>query len=153
MAPLALEMVRDIDEDTVDFEDNYDGRAQEPTVLPARIPNLLVNGSVGIAVGMATNIPPHNLREVADGALWVLGDFRPAPRGAPRGCDRSGFPVRTFPTKAHILGTKGIEETYRTGRGSITMRAVVNVEEIQGAHLPSWSPNCRTRSTRTSLPL
>ena len=131
MAPLALEMVRDIDEDTVDFEDNYDGRAQEPTVLPARIPNLLVNGSVGIAVGMATNIPPHNLREVADGALWVL-ENPDLPREELLAGVMQRIPGPDFPTKAHILGTKGIEETYRTGRGSITMRAVVNVEEIQG---------------------
>ena len=131
MAPLALERVRDIDEDTVDFEDNYDGRAQEPTVLPARIPNLLVNGSVGIAVGMATNIPPHNLREVADGALWVL-ENPDLPREELLAGVMQRIPGPDFPTKAHILGTKGIEETYRTGRGSITMRAVVNVEEIQG---------------------
>ena len=72
MAPLAMEMVRDIDEDTVDFQDNYDGRTKEPLILPSRFPNLLVNGSVGIAVGMATNIPPHNLREVSDAALWAL---------------------------------------------------------------------------------
>ncbi|WP_119696202.1 DNA gyrase subunit A [Microbacterium halotolerans] len=131
MAPLALEMVRDIDEDTVDFEDNYDGRAQEPTVLPARIPNLLVNGSVGIAVGMATNIPPHNLREVADGALWVL-ENPDLPREELLAGVMQRIPGPDFPTKAHILGTKGIQEAYRTGRGSITMRAVVNVEEIQG---------------------
>lgn len=131
MAPLALEMVRDIEEDTVDFEDNYDGRTQEPTVLPARIPNLLVNGSVGIAVGMATNIPPHNLREVADGALWAL-DHPDKPREELLADLMERIPGPDFPTKAQILGTKGIQEAYRTGRGSITMRAVVNVEEIQG---------------------
>ncbi|MEU4014198.1 DNA gyrase subunit A [Microbacterium sp. NPDC028030] len=131
MAPLALEMVRDIEEDTVDFTDNYDGQTQEPTVLPARFPNLLVNGSVGIAVGMATNIPPHNLREVADAALWALDN-----PGLPREELLDGLiqrvPGPDFPTGAQILGTKGIHEAYRTGRGSITMRAVVNVEEIQG---------------------
>ena len=74
MAPLAMEMVRDIDEETVDFQDNYDGRTQEPTILPARFPNLLVNGSIGIAVGMATNIPPHNLREVSEAAQFVLAN-------------------------------------------------------------------------------
>ncbi|GGM35160.1 DNA gyrase subunit A [Microbacterium saperdae] len=131
MAPLALEMVRDIEEETVDFQDNYDGQTQEPTVLPARFPNLLVNGSVGIAVGMATNIPPHNLREVSDAALWALDN-----PGITREELLDGLiqrvPGPDFPTGAQILGTKGIHEAYRTGRGSITMRAVVNVEEIQG---------------------
>ena len=131
MAPLALEMVRDIEEDTVDFEDNYDGRTKEPTVLPARIPNLLVNGSIGIAVGMATNIPPHNLREVADGALWALDNPDLLREELLAGLMQR-IPGPDFPTKAQILGTKGIQETYRTGRGSIPMRAVVNVEEIQG---------------------
>jgi DNA gyrase subunit A len=131
MAPLAMEMVRDIDEDTVDMQDNYDGRTQEPTVLPARFPNLLVNGSVGIAVGMATNIPPHNLREVAAGALWALEN-----PGATRDELLEALIERVkgpdFPTGAQILGIKGIQDAYRTGRGSITMRAVVNVEESQG---------------------
>ncbi|PZU38721.1 MAG: DNA gyrase subunit A [Microbacterium sp.] len=131
MAPLALEMVRDIEEETVDFEDNYDGRTQEPTVLPARFPNLLVNGSVGIAVGMATNIPPHNLREVADGVLWALDRTDATHEELLEGLmQRIKGP--DFPTAAQILGTRGIQEAYRTGRGSITMRAVVNVEEIQG---------------------
>ncbi|MEV8164841.1 DNA gyrase subunit A [Rothia kristinae] len=131
MAPLAMEMVRDIQEDTVDFQDNYDGKNQEPTVLPARFPNLLVNGSSGIAVGMATNIPPHNLREVADGVQWFLDN--------PEASDEQLLEALIqrikgpdFPTGAQILGHKGIEDAYRTGRGSITMRAVVNVEEIHG---------------------
>lgn len=131
MAPLAMEMVRDINEDTVDFKDNYDGKNQEPTVLPARFPNLLVNGSSGIAVGMATNIPPHNLREVAEGVQWYLEnpevsreELLVALMQRVKGPD--------FPSGAMILGTKGISDAYRTGRGSITMRAVVNVEEIQG---------------------
>ncbi|MCD2498555.1 MULTISPECIES: DNA gyrase subunit A [Microbacterium] len=131
MAPLALEMVRDIEEDTVDFTDNYDGETQEPTVLPARFPNLLVNGSVGIAVGMATNIPPHNLREVAAGAQWVLANPT-ASREETLDALMERIPGPDFPTGAQILGTKGIREAYRTGRGSITMRAVVNIEEIQG---------------------
>lgn len=130
MAQLAMEMVRDIDEDTVDFEDNYDGKTQEPVVLPARFPNLLVNGSVGIAVGMATNIPPHNLREVAEGALWSL-EHPDAPREELLEALMSRIHGPDFPTGAQILGTKGIREAYRTGRGSITMRAVVEVEEIQ----------------------
>ena len=131
MAPLAMEMVRDIEEDTVDFQPNYDGRTQEPTVLPSRFPNLLVNGSVGIAVGMATNIPPHNLREVGEGALWHLAhpeatqdELIEALIQRIKGPD--------FPTGAQILGVKGIQDAYRTGRGSVTMRAVVNVEELQG---------------------
>ncbi|KJL22877.1 DNA gyrase subunit A [Microbacterium oxydans] len=131
MAPLALEMVRDIEEETVDFTDNYDGQTQEPTVLPARFPNLLVNGSVGIAVGMATNIPPHNLREVSDAALWALDNPGVSREELLEGLIQR-IPGPDFPTGAQILGNKGIHEAYRTGRGSITMRAVVNVEEIQG---------------------
>ncbi len=129
LAPLAMEMMRDIDEETVDFTDNYDGRSQEPVVLPSRFPNLLVNGSAGIAVGMATNIPPHNLNEVAEGIQWSL--HNPDAKSEElleklltfvKGPD--------FPTKGLIVGRTGIEEAYRTGRGSITMRAVVEVEEI-----------------------
>ena len=131
MAPLAMEMVRDIDEDTVDMQDNYDGRTQEPRVLPARFPNLLVNGSVGIAVGMATNIPPHNLREVADAALWAL-ENPDAPREELLEALIQRVKGPDFPTGAQILGVKGIQDAYRTGRGSITMRAVVSVEEVQG---------------------
>ena len=131
MAPIAMEMVRDIDKDTVDFQDNYDGRTQEPSVLPARFPNLLVNGSAGIAVGMATNIPPHNLREVAAGVQWHL-DHPDASREELLAALLQRIKGPDFPTGATILGHKGIEEAYRTGRGSITMRAVVNVEEIQG---------------------
>lgn len=131
MSPLAMEMVRDIDEDTVDFQDNYDGRTQEPTVLTARFPNLLVNGSVGIAVGMATNIPPHNLREVSEAAIWHL-EHPEASREELLEALMARVKGPDFPTGAQILGTKGIREAYRTGRGSITMRAVVNIEEIQG---------------------
>ncbi len=131
MAPLAMEMVRDIDEDTVDFQENYDGRTMEPSVLPARFPNLLVNGSVGIAVGMATNIPPHNLREVAEGALWYLANPE-ASREELLDALIERIKGPDFPTGAQILGVKGISDAYRTGRGSITMRAVVAVEEIQG---------------------
>ncbi len=131
MALLAMEMVRDIEEDTVDFQDNYDGRTQEPTVLPSRFPNLLVNGSVGIAVGMATNIPPHNLREVGSGALWHLANPEASQEELVAALlERIKGP--DFPTGAQILGMKGIQDAYRTGRGSITMRAVVNVEELQG---------------------
>lgn len=130
MAPLAMEMVRDIEKGTVDFRPNYDGRTQEPVVLPARIPNLLVNGSAGIAVGMATNIPPHNLREVADGVRWHLAHPE-ATREELLEALMQRIKGPDFPSGAQILGHKGIEDAYRTGRGSITMRAVVNVEEIQ----------------------
>ena len=131
MAPLAMEMVRDIDKDTVDFVPNYDGKTQEPTVLPARFPNLLVNGSSGIAVGMATNIPPHNMREVADGVHWAL-DHPDASREELLDALIARIKGPDFPTGATILGHKGIEQAYRTGRGLITMRAVVNTEEIKG---------------------
>nr|WP_268873615.1 DNA gyrase subunit A [Streptacidiphilus neutrinimicus] len=131
MMPLAMEMMRDIDEETVDFSPNYDGRSQEPNVLPARIPNLLVNGATGIAVGMATNIPPHNLREVASGALWYLANPEASNEELLEALiERIKGP--DFPTGALIVGRRGIEEAYRTGRGSITMRAVVEVEEIHG---------------------
>ncbi|MEU3332863.1 DNA gyrase subunit A [Glutamicibacter creatinolyticus] len=131
MAPLAMEMVRDINENTVDFQDNYDGKNQEPVVLPARFPNLLVNGSSGIAVGMATNIPPHNLREVAEGVQWYLQNPE-ASREELLAALMQRIKGPDFPSGSMILGTKGIADAYRTGRGSITMRAVVNVEEIQG---------------------
>jgi len=131
MAPLALEMVRDIDKDTVPFGPNYDGRTQEPLILPARFPNLLVNGSAGIAVGMATNIPPHNLREVASAAQWFL-EHPDATGTELLAASMQRVKGPDFPTGALILGTRGIEDAYRTGRGSITMRAVVEVEELQG---------------------
>ncbi|MGB8382297.1 MAG: DNA gyrase subunit A, partial [Dermatophilaceae bacterium] len=131
MAALSMEMVRDIDEGTVDFKDNYDGKTQEPEVLPSRFPNLLVNGSSGIAVGMATQIPPHNLREVAAGAQWYL---QHPDAGREELLEELLRVVRgpDFPTGALIMGRRGIEEAYRTGRGSIIMRSVVEVEELQG---------------------
>ncbi|MEU0483012.1 DNA gyrase subunit A [Streptosporangium sp. NPDC006013] len=128
LAPIAMEMLRDIDKDTVDLIPNYDGRSQEPTVLPSRFPNLLVNGAAGIAVGMATNIPPHNLREVAAGIVWSLQN--------PEATDEELLEALIarvkgpdFPTGALIVGRRGIDDAYRTGRGSITMRAIVEVEE------------------------
>jgi DNA gyrase subunit A len=127
--PLAMEMMRDIDEETVDFSPNYDGRASEPDVLPSRFPNLLVNGSAGIAVGMATNIPPHNLREVASGVQWLLANpLASSEELLDALLERVKGP--DFPTRGLIVGRRGIDEAYRTGRGSITMRAVVEVEEI-----------------------
>ncbi len=128
MAPLALEMVRDITEDTVDFQPNYDGRSQEPTVLPARYPNLLVNGSAGIAVGMATNIPPHNLREVAEGAQWAL-EHPDATREELQDALIERIKGPDFPNGAMIVGREGIEQAYRTGRGSVTQRAVIEIDE------------------------
>ncbi len=152
LAPLAMEMLRDINEETVDFRPNYDGRSAEPVVLPARFPNLLVNGSEGIAVGMATKIPPHNLREIAAGVEWYLENYErfdiPAPgaAGAEEVSEERRREIATalldglmeripgpdFPTRGLIVGRRGIREAYRTGRGSIVMRAVVDVEEIQG---------------------
>jgi len=147
LAPLAMEMLRDINEETVDFRPNYDGRSAEPVVLPARFPNLLVNGSEGIAVGMATKIPPHNLREVAAGVQWYLDNYErfespslPSPSPEQAGDGRAPWeelldglmeriPGPDFPTRGLIVGRRGIREAYRTGRGSITMRAVVDVEE------------------------
>jgi DNA gyrase subunit A len=152
LAPLAMEMLRDINEETVDFRPNYDGRSAEPVVLPARFPNLLINGSQGIAVGMATNIPPHNLREVASGVQWYLDNYErfeiPAvgAEGAEEVSEEHRREVATelldglmeripgpdFPTRGLIVGRRGIREAYRTGRGSITMRAVIEHEEIRG---------------------
>jgi DNA gyrase subunit A len=149
LAPLAMEMLRDINEETVDFRPNYDGRSAEPVVLPSRFPNLLVNGSEGIAVGMATKIPPHNLREVATGVQWYLDNYErfemhaetltedeaeEKRRAAAELLDglMERIPGPDFPTRGLIVGRRGIREAYRTGRGSIMMRAVVDVEEIQG---------------------
>ncbi|WP_088818368.1 DNA gyrase subunit A [Kytococcus aerolatus] len=131
MQPLAMELVRDITENTVDFQGNYDGRAQEPKVLPARFPNLLVNGSAGIAVGMATQIPPHNLREVAAGCQWLL-EHPEATKEELQAELIKTIKGPDFPSGALVMGQSGIEQAYRTGRGSIIMRAVVEVEEIQG---------------------
>ncbi len=131
MMPLAMEMVRDIREGTVDMKDNYDGKNQEPVVLPSRFPNLLVNGSAGIAVGMATQIPPHNLREVAEAAQWCLDHPDATREERLEACLRL-IKGPDFPTAGLIMGRKGIEEAYRTGRGSIVMRARVEVEEIRG---------------------
>jgi DNA gyrase subunit A len=130
LAPLAMEMLRDIDKETVDFRPNYDGRSAEPVVLPARFPNLLVNGSEGIAVGMATKIPPHNLREVAAGVRWYLDNFDASDEDLLEALmERVKGP--DFPTRGQIVGRRGIQDAQRTGRGSITMRAVVEVEEDQ----------------------
>lgn len=147
--PLAMEMLRDIDEDTVELQNNYDGRAKEPTILPSRIPNLLLNGSEGIAVGMATKIPPHNLREIGAAVQWCLEHPEEdeeatleALLGIVKGPD--------FPTHGLIVGTTAIQDAYRTGRGSIRMRAVVEVEEDKRGR-PAWSSaSCPTRSTRTT---
>ena len=128
MAPLAMEMVRDINENTVDFQDNYDGREKEPSVLPARFPNLLVNGSSGIAVGMATNIPTHNLREVNDAVQWALANPDATPEELLEAA-MARVKGPDFPTGALIVGRQGIEDAQRTGRGSVTMRAVINIEE------------------------
>ncbi|GLX94837.1 DNA gyrase subunit A [Herbidospora sp. NEAU-GS84] len=128
LAPIAMELLRDIDKETVDFQPNYDGRSQEPVVLPSRFPNLLVNGAAGIAVGMATNIPPHNLREIGEAVRWALENYEATDEELLEGLiARVKGP--DFPTGALIVGKRGIDDAYRTGRGSITMRAVVEVEE------------------------
>ena len=130
LSPLSMELLREINEETVDFQPNYDGESQEPVVLPARFPNLLVNGSTGIAVGMATNIPPHNLGEVIDAVVEILENPKLAEdkdqmlksvMGHIKGPD--------FPTGGLILGRQGIDEAYTTGRGSVKMRAVCEIEE------------------------
>ncbi|GIF44423.1 DNA gyrase subunit A [Actinoplanes xinjiangensis] len=128
LSPLAMEMLRDIDEDTVDMQDNYDGRTKEPTILPARFPNLLVNGSEGIAVGMATKIPPHNLREISAAVQWCL-DHPEVDEATTLEALLEFVKGPDFPTKGLIVGQQAIQDAYRTGRGSIRMRAVVEVEE------------------------
>ncbi|HOC13999.1 MAG TPA: DNA gyrase subunit A [Propionicimonas sp.] len=142
MAPLSMEMVRDITEDTVDFKPNYDNREMEPTVLPARFPNLLVNGSTGIAVGMATNIPTHNLREVASAVQWSL-EHPEASKEELLEAAMERVKGPDFPNGALIVGRKGIEDAYRTGRGSVIMRAVIDIEEDK---------NGRTQLVVTELP-
>jgi DNA gyrase subunit A len=128
LTPLAMEMLREIDEETVDFTPNYDGRVQEPTVLPSRFPNLLANGSGGIAVGMATNIPPHNLRELAEAVFWALENYD-ADEEATLAAVTERVKGPDFPTAGLIVGSQGIADAYKTGRGSIRMRGVVEVEE------------------------
>ena len=128
LSPLAMAMLQDINEETVDFSENYDGKTQEPDVLPSRVPNLLINGSAGIAVGMATNIPPHNLREVGAGVVWALENWEATDDELLTALmERIKGP--DFPTAGLIVGRDGIEQAYRTGRGSVRMRAVVEVEE------------------------
>lgn len=142
LTPLAMEMLRDIDHDTVDFQPNYDGRTQEPTVLPSRIPNLLINGSGGIAVGMATNIPPHNLREVADAIYWALDNYE-ADEESTLAAVMERIKGPDFPTAGLITGSQGIHDAYTTGRGSVKMRGVVEIED---------DPKGRTTIVITELP-
>ncbi|WP_100494977.1 DNA gyrase subunit A [Mycobacteroides abscessus] len=128
LTPLAMEMLREIDEETVDFIPNYDGRVMEPTVLPSRFPNLLANGSGGIAVGMATNMPPHNLRELAEAVYWALDNHEADEETTLKAvCEKITGP--DFPTSGLIVGTQGIHDAYTTGRGSIRMRGVAEIEE------------------------
>ncbi|MEV6334453.1 DNA gyrase subunit A [Nocardia vinacea] len=128
LTPLAMELLREIDHETVDFTPNYDGRSQEPTVLPSRVPNLLMNGSNGIAVGMATNIPPHNLNELAEAIYWALENYDADEEATLAACmERVKGP--DFPTYGLIVGGQGIQDAYTTGRGSIRMRGVVEIEE------------------------
>ena len=131
LTPLAMEMLRDIDKETVDFIPNYDGKTNEPTVLPSRIPNLLINGSGGIAVGMATNIPPHNLNEVANAVFWAL-EHPDADDEALLAACMDAIKGPDFPTAGLIVGSQGIKDAYTTGRGSIRMRSVVEIQENKG---------------------
>ncbi|MGW4088960.1 DNA gyrase subunit A [Nocardia sp. NPDC004750] len=128
LTPLAMEMLREIDHETVDFIPNYDGKTQEPVVLPSRVPNMLMNGSNGIAVGMATNIPPHNLTELAAAIYWAL-DNHDADEEATLAACMERIKGPDFPTSGLIVGTQGIHDAYTTGRGSIKMRGVVEIEE------------------------
>ncbi len=130
LSKISMEMLRDINKDTVDFMPNFDETEKEPTILPARIPNLLVNGTTGIAVGMATNIPPHNLREVANAVVKIIDNQVEENRGTEIDELLSIVKGPDFPTGGMILGTKGIEESYRTGRGKIRVRAITNIETM-----------------------
>lgn len=149
LTPLAMEMLREIDHETVDFTPNYDGKTQEPTVLPSRIPNLLINGSNGIAVGMATNIPPHNLREVAEAIYWALDNFE-ADEEATLAAVMERIKGPDFPTHGLIVGGQGIQDAYTTGRGSVRMRGVVEIEEDAKGRTTIVITELPTRSTRTT---
>ena len=129
LTPLAMEMVRDIRENAVDFSPNFDSKTREPDVLPSRVPNLLMNGSNGIAVGMATNIPPHNLNELAEAIYWIL-DNHDADEKTTLDAVLKYVKGPDFPTAGLIVGDKGIKEAYTTGRGSIRMRGVTEIEEV-----------------------
>ena len=129
LQPLADDLMADLDKETVDFVPNYDETTEEPTVLPTPYPNLLVNGSAGIAVGMATNIPPHNLGEVVDGVIWTIQHREESEEEKHRGL-RARIPGPDFPTGGFIVGRAGIDAAYRTGRGSLTMRGRTSIEEI-----------------------
>ena len=131
-------MLADIDKETVDFVPNYDGKEQEPTVLPTRIPNLLINGSSGIAVGMATNIPPHNLSEIVTGCLALLDNPEIT-------VDEliEHVPAPDFPTAGIIFGTEGVREGYRTGRGRVVIRARTHIEDLENAATARRSSSTR----------
>ena len=143
LSRLAEEMLRDIDKETVDFQNNFDDTLKEPQVLPTRIPNLLINGASGIAVGMATNIPPHNLREVVDAVVKIIDNIIEEQRETTMEEILDIVKGPDFPTGATILGRRGIEEAYRTGRGKIRVRAVTNIETL---------PNGKSRIIVTELP-
>ena len=134
MTPIAMEMMADIEKQTVEYVPNYDATRQEPVVLPSRFPNLLCNGSAGIAVGMATNIPPHNLNEVADAMIYLIEN--------PEATVEELYDIvkgPDFPTGALILGTEGIKTAYATGRGRVVMRAKASIEEGKGGQIPGCS--------------
>ena len=143
LAKIAHELLADIDKETVDFVPNYDGKEQEPSVLPTRLPNLLVNGSSGIAVGMATNIPPHNLSEIVDACLALLDD----PELTIDELMRASCRRRTSRPPASSTASQGVREGYRTGRGRVVMRARTHFEDARGkaSARRSSSTSCRTR--------
>ena len=143
LSKISMEMLADINKDTVDFQPNFDETEREPVVLPSRYPNLLVNGTSGIAVGMATNIPPHNLREVVDAVVKIIDNIIEEQRETTMEEILDIVKGPDFPTGATILGRRGIEEAYRTGRGKIRVRAVTNIETL---------PNGKSRIIVTELP-
>ncbi|MBQ4044990.1 MAG: DNA gyrase subunit A, partial [Lachnospiraceae bacterium] len=143
LSKISMEMLSDINKDTVDFVPNFDDTEKEPSVLPARFPNLLVNGTSGIAVGMATNIPPHNLRETIDGVVKIIDNRVEEDRDTDIEELMQIIKGPDFPTGAEIMGRRGIEEAYRTGRGKIKVRAVADIETL---------PNGKSRIIVTELP-
>ena len=144
---MAEEMLADIDKNTVDFTDNFDGSLQEPLVLPARLPNLLLNGASGIAVGMATNIPPHNLSELSEAIAYLIDHYEKIDEIPTEDLMRF-VPGPDFPTGGMIVGTEGIQQAYSTGRGRMVLRGLAHIEEMRAAATASSSPRSPTSSTR-----
>ena len=151
LSKISVEMLADIYKDTVDFIPNFDETEKEPTVLPSRFPNLLVNGGTGIAVGMATNIPPHNLREVIAAVVKIIDNQVEEGRQTSLEEILQIIKGPDFPTGAEILGTRGIEEAYRTGRGKIRVRAVTNIETAPNGKASPMNPTVRESASTSSF--